>query len=773
MASDPLKINLSPETAALLEKASVQLATGLSGDDLNAAVLKLKLQGLTAEYNELVQLNRQLAAQLQEVVERHNSLAEQNHQLVLQLNDLMKKKIPELVLQLQQKNKQLEKTENNLKDVIGRLKQTQGMLSALNERHLEMTGEDWLNRKLKPVDTKPKESKKDFPRNDSGEHAGNRGEMNPRDAAFCERCGAKLSPQAAFCGKCGTPKRKDDEDEEKGDRDSSPSHGSMSVHSDVYFPRDNSVPMDQVREELTIFTKHGWESRWEKLARSSRNELGIILTDVQALANQLNVSTAEIENLIGRHIASSRKRGVEYCLLRLENNAVSSGAKQVGDIVALLRRIAGVAFPKFLFILGNETIVDVVTWPNESRSGDVDVDSDFAYSVLDMTSPWERQDFALSHALRVGRLPTSKGDFQGFQAYILNAEKNIGAVDDLHPFGLSAKVWEKESQYELEHFRTAPGMKVFTSPNTNLGIMDSLKSLSRFLRSELNIQDPANGKPTSPPNLLYFNLHGSDRTPFWYGQNRKKEYPEAISPDTFKDYSAPFFLGTEACFGARYIGLNRDESIVKTALSNKCLAFLGSSRIAWGSPSGPEHRSSADIVVGDFMKHVACGETAGDAHILGLESLIRKTKTRDTLVPEEIVTIVEFSLYGDPSACTGMNRNRISPAMSMANTMAASPWGDTSKGIGFSMSDIKKTAKLSLSEFQSDMIARIDDFVAKYYFHGEEIVRNANRIRERIYQLQGTGLFRKSYAVQSKLGESYVSVYFDRNGNVCETFVSR
>ena len=49
MASDPLKINLSPETAALLEKASVQLATGLSGDDLNAAVLKLKLQGLTAE----------------------------------------------------------------------------------------------------------------------------------------------------------------------------------------------------------------------------------------------------------------------------------------------------------------------------------------------------------------------------------------------------------------------------------------------------------------------------------------------------------------------------------------------------------------------------------------------------------------------------------------------------------------------------------------------------------------------------------------------------
>ena len=557
-------------------------------------------------------------------------------------------------------------------------------------------------------------------------------------AVYCEECGTKLPPGAFFCEECGTrvPNTDESVQKEPGKR----------------FLFDGSD------ENYLLFSRIDWAVRWEKKARNAaKYELGIILTNVSALASQLNVPVFELETVIRTYIAAAKKRGVEYCMLRLDGNKIRSGFSGndriigVDEIVDLLREVIDVARPKYLFILGNEDIVDVATWENEAdtNDSDIDVDSDFVYTVLDTTSPWEGQDLNLAEALRVGRLPTTDRDFEGFQAYFENAAEGIGSIEDVSSFGLSAKVWEEESEFEYEHFRNDADNTLETSPEV----------VAENTTSELG---------ETGANLLFFNLHGSAEAKAWFGQEGW-DYPEAVLPAAFYHYPEPFFLGVEACYGARYIRYSPEESILKTAMRNKCLSFLGASRIAMGS-SIPQNRCCADIVIGDFMKHVACGETAGDAHIQGLQALIRKSMSEcDCLTPDDVLTIAEFSLYGDPSACTGRNRNT-GMAKSMFKAIGGVP-----KGLRVPVPDVLKAAKMYLAEVNAEIEAKVDAFAAQYLPVSHEAGTQMKSIcsSQNGYRLQNGKLFNKSYSFDTKLGKSLVSVCFDRNGNIRRASVSK
>lgn len=557
-------------------------------------------------------------------------------------------------------------------------------------------------------------------------------------AIFCEQCGAKLTPDGAFCEQCGT-------------RIPSMETSNKKKTGKLYC-------FDGTDDNYLLFTRIDWASRWEKMARNAANyELGIILTNVSTLASQLCVPTSEVEKVIRSYIAAAKERGVEYCVLLLDKNSVRFGIsernniKRMEDIVEQLRQVIDVARPKYLFILGNEDIVEVATWENEAdtRSHDCDVDSDFAYSVLDTTSPWEGQDFNLNEALRVGRLPTSNGDFEGFQQYFENAADGIGSFDEIKAYGLSAKVWEDESQFEFEHFRNAADNSIETSP-------------------EIVADDTTSELAENEANILFFNLHGSSEGKAWYGQEGW-DYPEAVLPDAFYHCTVPYFLGVEACYGARYIGLSPEESIVKTAMRNRCLAFLGSSRIAMGA-SDPTYRGFADIVIGDFLKHVACDETAGDAHIQGLQALIRKSKSDfGRLTPDDILTIVEFDLYGDPSVCRGRNKN-IGMAKGMFKAI-----GGTPKGLRVPVPDVLKASKMYLAEVNAEIEAKVDAFAAQYLPFTPEVglQRKNAGFTQNVFQLQNSNLYNKTYSFDTKIGTSFVSVYFDKNGKILNAAVTK
>ncbi|MBQ7650953.1 MAG: zinc ribbon domain-containing protein [Victivallales bacterium] len=549
--------------------------------------------------------------------------------------------------------------------------------------------------------------------------------------AFCGNCGAKLEADARFCGECGTPIADMMEIE--------PVHGTT-VHVSRRTSRNASERVSSGKSwfnSFAVFKSSNWEKEWQKAAEDAAGEeLGIIMTSEGRLVSQLDVKADELRDVIANYMRSADKRGVHYYYLDIEDNSIESAdGDDVAAIVSLLRKIVNGARPKYLFILGNEEVINVATWENGACDGDEDVLSDLAYSTLDTNSPWEGQDFNASEALRVGRLPTTEGCFDDFQTYFENAKRGIGSIETIKSYGLSALVWKDESNHE---YSAIAKDEVDTSPSVTLET-----SGERISASE--------------PNLLFFNLHGSDEMEYWYGQ-KGGNYPEAMSPELFDDYPRCFFLGVEACYGARFVGLGVEESIVKTAMANRCLAFLGSSKIAYGtsSPDG----TCADIVIGEYIRHIAKGFTAGDAHIAGLKKLTSASDMDDA----DIKTLAEFALYGDPSACTGKNKN-IGAMKGMMKKLGGVP-----KGIHIPMPDVRKATKLYLAEVNEKIEKAVDDFAATLM---PALRQKGAPVTQKTFKMKSGRLNQKMYSIETEHIRQIAKVYFDDNGKVHKAVMSK
>ena len=202
---------------------------------------------------------------------------------------------------------------------------------------------------------------------------------------YCENCGAELSAGARFCEECG-------------------------AEVDSYNESMCSRPSKNSNDNQTICSTFigDWKEKWANAAQDAQSgELGIIMTDVGALATQLSCSATDLCETIDDYARSAAERGVHYHLLDLGCNGISGiDGKNVQATVNLLKTIVSIARPKYLLILGNEEIVNVTCWENQCRDSDEDVSADLPYATLDMTSPWEGLRYDFSQVLRVGRIPS-------------------------------------------------------------------------------------------------------------------------------------------------------------------------------------------------------------------------------------------------------------------------------------------------------------------------------------------------------------------------------
>lgn len=299
---------------------------------------------------------------------------------------------------------------------------------------------------------------------------------------------------------------------------------------------------------------------------------------------------------------------------------------------------------------------------------------------------------------------------------------------------MSALVWRRESDDE---FSAISSNKVDVSPSV----------------TQYNVD----GRIPSESNLFLFNLHGSDQTKYWYGQEGT-DYPEAFSPENITHLSSSNFVGVEACYGAMYENnKNSASSNVLAALNNKTIALLGSSRIAYGTSCPPG--SCADIVIGEFIKQIAKGETAGDAHIAGLKQL-----SKNSMNDSDIKTLCEFALYGDPSACTGKNKN-ISSGKSFGFASHLGTFGAKNGSAGFhvSMPDVHSAVRLSLAAVDVKITELINIHVYDSY-------ENMRGIIPKTYVDSNTKMYQSVYEDSSK---NIVKIYFDSFGNIKKELSSK
>ena len=343
---------------------------------------------------------------------------------------------------------------------------------------------------------------------------------------FCEECGAQLEPGARFCENCGTP-----------------------------------VPQEEKHISF---------------------ENGIFLTNLNKLASQLGTSKDSINNLLSEYIDFSKQRGVSYTLLNLENqNDIT-----IDKVISTLKTSSITSKIKYVFILGNEEIIPVIEYQNESGDQDENVPSDLPYSILASTSPWNGINYSFDKMLRTGRLVTYTGEgFEKFAVYFKNVMHYQNSFPRITSYSLSAKVWKMETDFEYKKI-SEPYLKACdSSPEITVSTVENFIS--------------------KDSNLLLFNLHGSNQTKFWYGQEGQ-DFPEAFEPKNIDALNGPFIIGVEACYGANYKGsFTEDNSILVKALQSGCISFLGSSRIAYGTPE-PEG-NCADFMIGEYLKQIKNG----------------------------------------------------------------------------------------------------------------------------------------------------------------------
>ena len=87
------------------------------------------------------------------------------------------------------------------------------------------------------------------------------------------------------------------------------------------------------------------------------------------------------------------------------------------------------------------------------------------------------------------------------------------------------------------------------------------------------------------------------------------------------------------------------------SLFTNTLAFVGSSRVAWGAVddlSSSQSRvlvSYADIIAGYFINAILQGYTVAEALFIARGAVLQETVPGD---PHTALTVVEFNLFGDP-----------------------------------------------------------------------------------------------------------------------------
>lgn len=301
-----------------------------------------------------------------------------------------------------------------------------------------------------------------------------------------------------------------------------------------------------------------------------------------------------------------------------------------------------------VLIVGGPDVVPYHKLPNPIADIDPEVPSDNPYSTLDenyFIPEWP-----------VGRLPGGADNDPGL---LLDMLRHISE----HHMGKSERrksIWEIIIEWLTNLFSGA------VRHNSSFGyVAEAWKSASEDVFKQIQergdlVTSPPFGKETEIPVPItrygYFNLHGVEDSPFWYGQKdltREEpgpDYPVALRPQDINAYDdAPLFVFTEACYGVHLNDREIEDSIALKYLSRGSHAVVGSTVTAYGSVAAP--LIAADLLASHFWRHISQGFTSGIALQKAKIQLAREMIARQGYLDgEDQKTLISFLHFGDPLA---------------------------------------------------------------------------------------------------------------------------
>ena len=492
-------------------------------------------------------------------------------------------------------------------------------------------------------------------------------------------------------------------------------------------------PSQPTVSRFNTFEGADWVTKWERTVSSLGcldREYGLILTNTRgfsgALKNELLMNLTEYINF-------KASEGVEYFLLDLANQSIGTYTGEIESVIDIIKKIDEKWWPMYIMILGDFATVPNIVWENRSNDPDKVVFSDLPYITLNTESPFNDIHYEFEPLIKVGRIPTSvSSGFKEAFTYLKNARNSRLSVNDLKAFFLSTASWIPTSRDIAKYTRP----DLFTSPNGNSFEFNG--SLDKY-------------------NVLMFNLHGSNGTHYWYGEDCYGNCEPAINASKLPK-NRDYIICSEACYGARPFNNNKNaDSIVSTALRNGCCAFVGSTQIAWGAVGGGMY--CADTVIRYFIANMLDGYSAGGAFNDAL-SYVEDNRWDDC----KLKTIMEFALYGDPSYAPIGAANKSTPkvkkkAFSKNNLAYRVVDGEEQKAV---------SVKAAYVEEGGNCAVKVRAFV-------EESHPDMKGIKPRFFIDECTGDYQAVYNKTAK-DDSFtkmVKVFFSSDGNIKNQYVTK
>jgi len=310
---------------------------------------------------------------------------------------------------------------------------------------------------------------------------------------------------------------------------------------------------------------------------------------------------------------------------------------------------------RYVLIVGGDSIIPFHRLPNPLDDQDEEVLSDNPYASRDGNY------FIPERA--VGRMPDGEGEGIDFLRSLIQTataghqkpSTNKGLLGDLlgmlwptgqdrengdgHGQGYSASIWRKASR------------AVFKI----IGDNRDLRTSPPLTCEEFKLAEG--------PHFGYFNLHGIEDGPNWYGQRDSlfpadyPLFPVALRPEDLAAVeNADAVVFTEACYGANILEKDTNTSIALRFLASRALALVGSTKIAYGSIAPP--LLGADLIGKHFWQGLQAHLTIGEALKYAKVKLAKEMQDRQGYLDgEDQKTLISFVLYGDPSLPATAIRN--------------------------------------------------------------------------------------------------------------------
>ena len=428
---------------------------------------------------------------------------------------------------------------------------------------------------------------------------------------------------------------------------------------------------------------------------------GLIFTNLGLLAEKTGTDEQSLMAIFDAFIRQKREYGISYKLVDAGNytyrkSGFWGNSKKVHlkitsplwDYMDILMDVhngeqaAGDEISQYLFIIGGSDIIPMPCIhhyiPNDSNDDSIDTDMLYAYPYgKEMITLLENQAaFTYDQLFFVGRLPLGEdASLEDLCGYL---ERDIDYSNGFpmnEAYGQCDPHWKKVSSYvanDLLNGNYFRDLSRYLSPD---------HYYNRLLLSPMVVEGNLQQVFHTNASLYYFNLHGGEglESRGYAGvMLNKEEYGAlpAIEPEHMMTCEEPNIVISEACYGGRFIGLDQHHSMMLASLFTNTLAFVGSSRVAWGavddasSPQSGVSVSYADIIAGYFISTILQGYTVAEALFIARSAVLQGTVPGD---PHAALTVVEFNLFGDPMTTMNVRTNLKSGNKATSKTTLIDP----------------------------------------------------------------------------------------------------